>query len=241
MRNNWKFYILLILFSQPILAEYRTKIAVIDSGIYKSMQYKKFMCKEKPKSFIDNNPYDVDSHGSNIVGIIGEALNPKTHCIVSYKFYSSIKTPVQNTEALIAAMKAVLKDHRVKYLNLSLGGYGSDDDERNTLIKLLKRGVVVITAAGNNGENLNLNKNKYYPASYRDNYKHKNFYVVGTRSSWSNYGKVVTDIYNGKNVGPKTMPYIPKKTGTSQAAAQKTADLVKKRGINILREVIIGQ
>lgn len=193
------------------------------------MQGMEFMCKEKPKSFINKDPYDSHGHGSNIIGIIGRSINPKTHCIVSLKFYhQGVESGEAHLKASIKALKHVIKDKKIRYLNLSMGGPEADGTERLYIKRILIRGVVIVAAAGNEKDNLDTKEGKYYPASYRDSFKFSNFYVVKSLLSNSNYGNIVTDTFSGINVRPKPgILGVRPMSGTSQAAAQKMAEILK--------------
>ena len=220
-------------------SEDRVKIAVIDTGVYRTMEKLPFMCKQKQVNFTNTVNFDTHGHGSNIAGIIGESLNTKTHCILPVKFYSQKSSGDVNLENFIKSLQYVIKDIGIRYVNLSMGGPDADIREKNLIKRLLTRGVTVVAAAGNESQNLDSCKkvilpqtviircNKFYPASYRDDFKYPNFFVVKSQAPSSNYGSVVTDSFRGIKVGPKSLPYVPKMTGTSQAAAQKTAQLLK--------------
>lgn len=224
--------ILTLIFSFSVLAKQnpfkddRIRIAVIDTGILQHMATMPYMCKDGFKSIPGISPEDKNGHGSNIVGIISKTVNPLTHCVVSINFYSQHGTATQKLQNLIQALKMVVSDKRIKYLNLSLGGPVPDTEERIYIKKILDMGIIVVAAAGNNGENLDKKLNTYYPASYRHEFKYNNFYVVGSLLMSTNYGSIVTDILSGTNVDPK-IPGVPVLSGTSQAAAQKMQKILK--------------
>jgi subtilisin family serine protease len=87
----------------------------------------------------------------------------------------------------------------------------------------LNGGGHLITAAGNDAENLDLPNNHYYPAQYD-----KRIVVVGALDSYevqtyfSNYGKVVTRWEHGLMV----TGYGITLSGTSQATAIATGKMV---------------
>lgn len=208
-------------------AENRIKVAVIDTGVYKKMEKLPFMCKQDQINFTSDVNYDVHGHGSNIVGIIGESIDTKTHCIVSIKFYNEKASGAANLKGSIDALKYVLEDTKIRYVNVSMGGPAPSLLEKSLIKRMLTRGITIVAAAGNERSNLNNPKNKYYPASYRDEFNHSNFCVVKSMHKSTNYGSVVTDTFSGINVGVKSLPYVPVMTGSSQATAQKTAQLLK--------------
>lgn len=225
MRNK---IITLFLLTLPLttFSESRIKVAVIDTGVHVFMANEDFMCDEKPVSYSGNSPYDTHGHGTNIIGIISEGINPKTHCIVSINFYKQEASGEQSLKAIVKSLKHVYNDHSIRYLNLSLGGPTPSNVEKLYIKRLLLRGVTIVAAAGNDGQNLDIPRNNYYPASYKETLNYSNFYVVKSLSHTSNYGKIVTDTFSGINVKPKFW-YSKRMTGTSQATAQKMSSILK--------------
>jgi hypothetical protein len=93
--------------------------------------------------------------------------------------------------------------------------------EFDVIKKFIINGGVLTVAAGNNSSNLDKKCNAF-PACYRKLLPYKNFHVVGASDTGSsNYGKVVTDIEKGSNVG------FPVMSGTSQASAVKMSKILK--------------
>lgn len=222
--------ILICLFlSFNILADSRKKVVVLDTGIYRHMAKKPYMCKNM--QFFTNNKgiYDENGHGSNVVGIISESINVKTHCIVSINLYNKDKDG-GNMEDVLKAYRLALSLKNVKIVNLSIGGRLVSKTEGRYIERFLNRGIKVVAAAGNSGKSLD-EEIDFYPASFRKKNKHKNFYVVGSRYKFSNYGSFVTDYFPGKNVRPN-IPGVRSMTGTSQSTAQKTASLLKNMVIS---------
>jgi hypothetical protein len=212
-----------MLLSFSALAENRIKIAVIDSGISRSQALEPYMCENGIKSFINKDVFNEgDHHGTNIVNIIQNHIDTAKYCIISYKVWSFKKGDV--VKATVESLKdAYLNGAR--YVNISMSGHVANDIEKIYFKKMLDEGVNIVVAAGNgdvdhNPINLN-NKCIIYPACYKKELKHDNFYVVASLLSSSNYGDVVTDTFPGYKVG------YPVKSGTSQAAAQKTARLIQ--------------
>lgn len=203
-----------------VAKESRTKIVVIDSGVSYSQSVKPYMCKDGVDSLVDNYQYDTNGHGTNIVSIISKSVNPKTHCIVSLKvWYNSISSN-DSVNGMIKALKRVARDSKVGFVNISMGGEEPSPTERALIRTILDRGVTITVAAGNNKDDLDYKCN-YFPACYRQTIKNKNFHVVKSMLDSSNYGKVVTDTFSGYRVGK------PVRSGTSQAAAQKMAQILK--------------
>lgn len=226
-----KIILSLLLTFSSVFAETRIKVAIIDTGIGVKQKYADYSCQKDHKSFVDSNIYDYHGHGTNIISIISKSINPKTHCIVSYKVWKD-KVPDQKImNATVNALKSIVKDISIKYVNISMGGPSPHSLERKLIEKLLIRGVIISVAAGNGddeGNGYDLDKKcVFYPACYRQTLKYSNFNVVSTftlRSS--NQGKIVTDKFSGYRVGTPVM------SGTSQATAQKTAQILKSMVYN---------
>lgn len=218
MRN-----IILLLFSiysTTSFGENRIKVAVIDTGIGYFQSMEDFSCKNSHKSHIDQSIYDDHRHGTNIVSIIGESINPKTHCVESHRVWSQRIDGAISIVATILALESILKDSNTKYVNISMNGLGSNVNERLLLQKLLNKGVIITVAAGNEGSNLNIACNAF-PACYGEYFNHKNFHVVKSSLPSSNFGRVITDSYSGYKVG------TPALSGTSQASAQAMSNILK--------------
>ena len=100
--------------------------------------------------------------------------------------------------------------------------------EQATIQKLLSKNIYFSVAAGNHS--LNLDEScKSFPACYK--FSSKYFRVVGNgqtnniRFYLTNYGKIVTDWRDGMN---QKGLFGGTFSGTSQATARKTSELVEK-------------
>jgi len=211
---------LFLLFAFSAMAESRIKIAVIDTGIGALQAHQDYSC-DGHKSYIDNSIVADMNHGKNIISILSKDINPKTHCIVSYKVYKNkTSTGVEAMNATLKALKHIVKDYSIRYVNISMGGPEYHEIERKLIKRLLLRGVTIVVAAGNERDNLDKFCN-YFPACYKNTLKYSKFYVVKSALDSSNYGSIVTDKFSGYRVG------TPRLSGTSQAAAQKMAKILK--------------
>jgi len=135
------------------------RIAVVDTGIdytHKDL----FGLGESGKivggyDFLerDSEPMDTDGHGTLVAGIIaadGEAkgVAPKAQ-LFAYRVAS--EGSYVSTNDMIRALDRAVDDH-IDIVNISLGlDYVSEEIDR-AVENLVKNGVVVVTAAGNNGE-----------------------------------------------------------------------------------------
>lgn len=201
-------------------AEDRVKIAIIDSGVRYSQSTQPYMCKDGITSTVGTSPYDNHGHGSNIISIISPSINPKTHCIHSYKVWYNNISGTDSINGVVEALRMISMDEKVKYVNISMVGKEPNYRERMLVRLILSKGVTITTSAGNEGANLTKNCN-FFPACYRETIKNNKFYVVKSKLKSSNYGSVITDEYSGDKVGTPVM------SGTSQASAQKMADILK--------------
>jgi thermitase len=114
-------------------------------------------------------------------------------------------------------------DHGAKIINYSGGGPEFSEDEYLAIKKAEAKGILVVSAAGNEHQNTDLTENYYYPAAYRLS----NIISVASTDinnnllPSSNWGKTHVDVAApGENIY-STLPngrygYM---TGTSQATA----------------------
>src|SRR5574343_436400 len=206
-----------LLFSVTLEAK-TIKIAVVDSGIDESKAKVK-MCGEGHKDFTGEGLIDVRGHGSVVSKLINDVAKDEDYCQIIVK-YSSVGE-VNNAENLIKALEYILTLD-VDYVNISAGGQGSNAPEKKVILKLLNKGIVVVAAAGNDGQNLDV-RCSYFPACYD-----ARIMVVGAldengkRYSGSNYGKVVDFYCSGVNVVFDRKLY----SGTSMATATVSGNLI---------------
>lgn len=204
--------LLTFLCSFNALAETLVKVAVIDTGL--DMKYSKSvpLCRDGHKDFTGEGLNDNNGHGTNIVGLIVNSYKPTGYCIVLIKAFSRDPQVQYVTQALEYAEQI-----QANIINLSGGGPNPIKREREVVMRLLDKNIILSVAAGNDNVNLDEDCN-YYPACYDPR-----IYVVGNSNGRSNYGKVVDIWYNGQN---KT-EFGVTRSGTSQSTAQFTSQLLK--------------
>jgi hypothetical protein len=184
--------LLLSSYTLPQIADNRIAVMVIDTGASRRIN-KKWYCKDAMPVAIGNikTPWDESpvNHGSNVIDIIIDGLDINKTCIYSIKVFDSehnFRASGFNMERLVGAMKM----KRVDFINISMEGDLLSQQEYEALYDLSQRSTIVV-ASGNGGQNLDHNCN-VYPACYFKFIK-RNFFVVGSTSSTSNYGKIVVE------------------------------------------------
>lgn len=204
--------------------ENRQKIFVIDTGIKEDMANQPYMCKDGVrKTSVINSPYDTNGHGSDIVEIIASNMDVSKYCIVSISWYENMLSSYKGLRSIIEALEMVNKD-KVKIVNLSLSGIAFDKKEFNEIKKLLKKGVIVNVASGNNGEFLTKEICNVYPTCYVNylNNSEKQFFnsIGASDTKKSNKGYGINYYRSGKG--------LYNMSGSSQATAWFTNELVRK-------------
>ncbi|MBC6415968.1 MAG: S8 family serine peptidase [Bdellovibrionales bacterium] len=132
-------------------------------------------------NFVDNNNDIQDSHGhgTHVSGIIAAngskpckmtGISPQVEIMV-LKYFDPSSLTKNN---LINTVKAIeyAVEQNVDIINYSGGGPGKSDDEKVAIAKAADKGIIFVTALGNEGEKIkkekiNSDKNQYYPASYK--------------------------------------------------------------------------
>lgn len=214
------------------VAEAKMTVAVIDTGLDKSVVdlysepndswYEKGICKYGHKSFA-NSLYDDNGHGTNISGLIHKYAEGADYCQVIITYYEPHSD--YNAENMIKAIEHAV-NIKVDVINISGGGIEGIPEEKAAIKRALDAGIVVITAAGNEGKSYD--EQGYYPALY-----YPEIIVVGSKNRAgdrlpsSNYSnKKEIDYYeNGfEEVGVYGRPL----TGTSQATAIRTGKEIRR-------------
>lgn len=134
------------------------KIAIIDTGIdYNHPDLSGYENDAKViggYDYIDNDedPMDTNGHGTEVAGIIAadgnlKGIAPKAK-ILAYRVSSDGESV--STDLIIDAIRQAIKDD-VDIINISLGINKTNVRLDNSINDAIKEGVVVVTAAGNNG------------------------------------------------------------------------------------------
>lgn len=235
-----------IIITLPVLAK-DINIAIIDTGIDPTNDiFQDRLYIGDIKATFDNygvdfslhapdfgQPFDQHGHGTHIAGIIAE-LAPRARLHV-LKYYNPNATGEQNLTSTIKALEYAI-NLNVDIINYSSGGPEASAREKYLFDLANKKGILIISAAGNEGQNIDSSGNEFFPASYSNN----NIITVGAHDdeylplSSSNFGKVSVDIFAP---GKRILSALPNNrrgylTGTSQATA-----FVSARASQIMRKL----
>ncbi|MGI0018546.1 MAG: S8 family serine peptidase [Nitrosotalea sp.] len=100
----------------------------------------------------NEKPNDINGHGTEVAGIIGangnfSGMAPKSQ-LFSYKV-SSTGESVSSDYIIQAISRAI--EEKMNAINISLGVNRTNDELEKAVDEAVKKGIVVVTAAGNNG------------------------------------------------------------------------------------------
>jgi|GEM_PF-465571 len=170
---------------------------------------------------------DTSGHGTEICGLIAAtANNGKGSAGVAYSVsimpvrVSTASTTIYSSN-LIAGIRFAA-DAGAKVINMSLGSYSSSDAEREAVNYALRKGCILVSSAGNEGETLS-GSEKMYPASYDGVISVASVDINGNVSKFSQHNDAVDIAAPGEDIF--VMLYTDDKSaytrrnGTSYSAA----------------------
>ncbi len=188
-----------------------------------------FSSSHKGKKYVTKTPQDTHGHGTHVSGII-KGIYPNVK-IIPIKYYNANATGEQNLENSIRALEHAV-NLNVDIINYSGGGPEADPSNKAKELRIMKKaqekGILVVAAAGNNGTNIDMKNNMYFPASYAypSGYNLQNIIAVGSYNqnlkliSSSNYGvRTVHVAAPGYRINSAVVKKAAKMSGTSQATA----------------------
>lgn len=198
----------------------RTKILIIDSGIYKNSFKRSIFCQGSHK--YQNDIYKPE-HGTNIVSLASKNVDFTKFCI--YYVAIDFKTAT-NYEDTLKKFKDLTN---VKVINLSIAGDNFIQEESDFIKNSLNKGTIINVAAGNDGKTYNKSNCKVYPACLVYTLQNNKFRVVHNKSAESSNKLLGIPYYGHKG----TLVGRPKLTGTSQATAiQTNKDILNEKIAN---------
>ncbi|NDD91653.1 hypothetical protein EBZ37_06175 [bacterium] len=126
-------------------------------------------------NFVTNepNPGDDHGHGTHVAGIIGAITQPQIGVsgvaqkvsIMAVKYYSERNPGSINLANTVRAINYAV-DHGARIINYSGGGPEFSEEEYLAIRRAEEKGVLFVSAAGNEHQNTDKLENYYYPAAY---------------------------------------------------------------------------
>ncbi|MGB0453992.1 MAG: hypothetical protein ACPGJV_09785 [Bacteriovoracaceae bacterium] len=215
MRSLIRTCFLLIIILSAISCDHRKRIVILESGVNVTEKLKPFLCNNGHRSFLKGQAWNKDEtgHGTTILEVLSQKLDPNKHCILVYK------TTDRKARAYEYAM-ALIELQRVDFevLLLALEDVGYFYKEIGWLDSISSRSKVVV-AAGNGGVELGNKKScNVYPACLIHKIDNqKNFFVIGSNDRRFNYGEIIKE---------KRNPNHKDQSGTSISAARFASELM---------------
>ena len=206
------------------------KIAVIDTGLnLKDPRFTSHLCPTGHQNFVENETLDdINDHGTFVAGLIKKYAKDANYCMLIYKYYSANDPGQLNMWREVEALQTAI-NNGADIVNYSGGGQMLNEDEA-LLIKYHPE-ITFVVAAGNDGENLDIPGNTFYPASlfYPNMEVVENVDKNGNLDPSSNYSQRIYDKEVGENV-VSTIPngLMGKMSGTSFSTAIFSGKLVDK-------------
>jgi subtilisin family serine protease len=149
----------------------------------------------------DNDPMDLNGHGTHVAGIIGSVGNNSIgNAGVCWKVklmaVRVLNASGSGTSVSISSGINFAVQNNAKVINLSLGGYSNDTVIANAITNAQTNGVLVVVAAGNDGINTDSGTTPVYPLNYT------NSNIIGVAAldqsyslaAFSNYGSTSVDV-----------------------------------------------
>jgi subtilisin family serine protease len=182
------------------------------------------LTKYTPSDYLKDN----HGHGTHIAGLIAKYAGDSDYCLLIAKYYDPKAKVNDNLLRTRQALEWAIK-RNIDIINYSGGGSEKSEEECIVIKKALDKGIIVVTAAGN--ERSNLDETPYYPAMCDSRVT-----MVANLDVFGGYrGLASTSNYNSEVVavqGTKVKSIFPNErtevmSGTSQATAIVTGRLVK--------------
>lgn len=118
-------------------------------------------------------PYDTHGHGTHIAGIISGVAAKRPELtggcqrisLMPLKYYDNSGSGYNNLTNTVRAIRYAVRNG-AQIINYSGGGADPAVAEKEAVEEALRKGVLFVAAAGNDGHNNDLENSHYYPASY---------------------------------------------------------------------------
>ena len=164
-------------------------VAVIDSGVSRVPDLEQTQLVEGYDFVNDKiDAFDDNGHGTHVAGTIAQSTN-NNYGVTGIAYKAKIM-PLKvlsagggGTVSDIAEAIKFAADHNADIINLSLGGSGESDLMQEAIDYAYSKGVVLIAAAGNAGQN-----SAGYPGRYPKVLGVAALDAAGNKTPYSNYG-----------------------------------------------------
>lgn len=151
-------------------------------------------------NYVNTNeePLDTNGHGTEVAGIVGangkfSGVAPKSQ-LFSYKVSSTGEAV--SSEYIVQAISQAIED-KMNVINISLGVNRTNDGLEKAVDDAVKNGIVVVSAAGNNGPD-----NETIGSPGRD------FNVITVGASYNNITSSLVSTFEIKNKQYSTIPML---------------------------------
>ncbi|WLR50648.1 S8 family serine peptidase [Bacillus tianshenii] len=180
------------------------RIAVIDSGVNINHPDLLGRMVSGGYNFIDNNMdiSDVHGHGTAVSGVIGATINNREGIagvtggvpIEILPLRVTFSDGTGYTSDIIRAINYAI-EQEVDVINISMGSTAYSELEREAINTAIEDGIIVVAAAGNNGNNT-----YSYPASYQNVLSIGSVGESGKVSTFSNFNDRVVLTAPGEKI-----------------------------------------
>lgn len=174
----------------------RVIVAVVDSGVQSGHPDLGTLTAGYDFVNSDNNPADDNGHGTSVAGVIAAQGNNGIGIAgVCWKCrimpVKVLDATGEGADSWVASGITWAVDHGADVINMSLGGTSTSQTLAEAVSYALGKGVVVVAAAGNDGEDATLGTTPNYPAAYSGVISVGAVDASNSRYPWSNHGSWV--------------------------------------------------
>ncbi len=164
------------------------KVGIIDTGVdYTHEELKHLFNQCKGYNFIDGtDPIDDNGHGSHVAGIIGGLTTGVAPECTLYSLKVLDKDGAGSSINILKALDWSISN-KLDVVNMSLGSPFCSDIENTVIQTALLKGIRIVAAAGNDGENECM-----YPSSYEGVISVSAVNNSLERADFSNYNDKIT-------------------------------------------------
>ena len=160
-------------------------VAVVDTGVYAKHEFLKDRVIPVNECFIENgtSSNDLNGHGTHVSGIIVDCTLPNVKILpVRVLDMNGYGTELSIYNGMLFSIQ-----RNCDVINLSLGGYGKRELEREAMLEAVSHNISVVVAAGNESLDAGLTA----PARYSEAVTVGALEKTGLYADYSNYGDAV--------------------------------------------------